>query len=103
MLEKLQDALKAGKVRFTFKKVDGSTRVAYGTLHTSMLPPISDSAGSSRPPLPHLQVYWDIDAASFRSFKKENLLSVGEVESITSPIDNLPETPSNNPTEGLPQ
>lgn len=81
MLEKVQDALKQGKVRFSFKKVDGSVRSAYGTLHPSLLPVRDSAEGSStRPPNPGVQVYYDLDAGSFRSFKKENLVSVDVVE-----------------------
>jgi hypothetical protein len=101
MLDKLQDSLKKGRVRFSFRKVDGSVREAYGTLHPSLLPPPSEISGS-RPPQPQVQVYFDIDAASFRSFKKENLLSIGDAEVINSPIEGLPTSPENNPTAGLP-
>lgn len=102
MLAKLQDSLQKGKVRFQFRKVDGSVRDAYGTLHKSMLPPPVEG-GSSRPPQPTLQVYWDIEASAFRSFKKENLLSVGALEVIGStPADGVPTVPANSPIEGLP-
>lgn len=81
MLERIQKALQEGKVHFSFKKVDGTVRNAYGTLHPSLLPVRDSVEGStSRPVNPGVQVYYDLDAGSFRSFKKENLVSVDVVE-----------------------
>lgn len=83
MLQKLQDALHSGKVRFSFKKVDGSVRQAYGSLHPSLLPARGESS-SSRPVNPGVMVYYDLDSGGFRSFKKDSLLHVEDVELIES-------------------
>lgn len=85
MLQDLQDALYKGRVRFSFKKVDGTVRSAYGTLHPSLLPVRDSIEGQSlRPVNPGVQVYYDLDAGSFRSFRKENLLSIDVVEPVVS-------------------
>lgn len=83
MLQKLQDALHSGKVRFSFTKVDGSVRQAYGSLHPSLLPDRGETT-SSRPVNPGVMVYYDLDSGGFRSFKKDSLLHVDDVELIES-------------------
>lgn len=62
-------------VRFSFRKNDGSIREAVGTLMRSMLPPTS---GEGKPTPSHLQLYYDVEKKSWRSFKKENLISIND-------------------------
>lgn len=71
--EQLVDKMQYNIVTFTFKKADGTIRVAKGTLRSDMLPEIK---GTGRPLSFGLQLYYDVDKQSFRSFKKENLISI---------------------------
>lgn len=74
------EALKAGEVKFSYKKVDGSTREAVGTLK----PELMDGAKATEKKVeagkkkhfvpPTIIVYWDVEAAGFRSFRKENFI-----------------------------
>ena len=60
-------------VRFSYRKNDGSIREAVGTLMKSMTPP---THGGGKPTPEHLQLYYDVEKKSWRSFKKENLIEV---------------------------
>lgn len=60
-------------VRFSFRKNDGSIRRAVGTLMKSMTPQIQ---GSGRPTPEHLQLYFDVEKQSWRSFNKNNLIEI---------------------------
>lgn len=70
---KLRAAMRVGIVRFTFQKIGGEIRQAYGTLKESLLPPTK----SSRPFNPTLQTYFDCEKQDWRCFKVANLLSIG--------------------------
>lgn len=76
-------ALKAGKVKFSYKKVDGSTRKAVGTLkpelikHGATEKKIEDGKKKRFVP-PTVLVYWDVEADAFRSFKMENFIEFEE-------------------------
>lgn len=67
---KLQKQLKKGIVKFYFQKVDGTIREAWGTL----LDVDSKIKGTQRAKNDTLQVYFDTEKQSFRSFKKFNLV-----------------------------
>lgn len=69
--------LKNGVVQFSYKKNDGTTRIAKGTLLEKALPLIK---GNGRPTAPNLFLYYDVEKLSFRSFKRINLLKIGEYE-----------------------
>ena len=69
---KLRSALKAGVVRFTFKKKDGSVREAVGTLRDLDYQARTDRRSGN----PTLQVYYDLEKEAFRCFKKANLITV---------------------------
>lgn len=71
MNQMLQEQLNKRNVRFYFKKKDGSIRSAYGTLASSEMPEIK---GTGKPLNFDLQLYYDLEKKSFRSFKKSNLL-----------------------------
>lgn len=60
-------------VRFSFRKNDGSIRKAVGTLMKSMTPKIQ---GGGRPTPEHLQLYFDVEKQSWRSFNKNNLIEI---------------------------
>ena len=68
----LYDALSEREVRFKFLKKDGSIRDARGTMKRDVIPPIM---GTGRPLGFGLQLFYDLDCMSYRSFKKENLIS----------------------------
>ena len=68
----LYDALSEREVRFKFFKKDGSIRDARGTMKREVIPPIM---GTGRPLGFGLQLFYDLDCMSYRSFKKENLIS----------------------------
>ena len=68
----LYDALSEREVRFKFLKKDGTIRDARGTMRHDVIPPIT---GTGRPLGFGLQLFYDLDCMSYRSFKKENLIS----------------------------
>lgn len=68
----LYDALSEREVRFKFLKKDGSIRDARGTMKHDVIPPIM---GTGRTLGFGLQLFYDLDCMSYRSFKKENLIS----------------------------
>lgn len=70
---KLRCALVQRIVRFTFQKVDGSIREAFGTLNDRIVPP---TAGSDRRRNETVQVYFDTEKGEWRCFKKANLISI---------------------------
>lgn len=71
---KLRKALATRICKFTFQKVDGSIRQAFGTLADSIIPATS---GSDRRRNDSVQVYFDTEKGEYRCFKKANLLSIG--------------------------
>lgn len=73
----LKRMLKRNVVKFVFEKTDGTQRVAVGTLISSHLPQRAESAKTTnRKQNNTLQVYFDVEKNAFRSFKKQNLLSI---------------------------
>lgn len=71
---KLRKQLTERICKFTFQKVDGSIRQAFGTLADSLIPATS---GSDRRRNDTVQVYFDTEKQEYRCFKKANLLSIG--------------------------
>lgn len=70
---KLKAKMKAGIVRFYFRKVDRSTREAFGTLSEKLIP---ETKGTGKKVNDTLFTYYDTERESWRSFKKANLLSI---------------------------
>lgn len=70
---KLRKALAERICKFTFQKVDGSIRQAFGTLSERIVPP---TAGSDRRRNDTVQVYFDTEKNEWRCFKKANLLTI---------------------------
>lgn len=70
---KLKKQLVTGIVKFYYQKVDGSVREAYGTLKSSMMPPISGN--DRRLKNPTVQVYYDTEKQEWRCYKVANLIS----------------------------
>jgi hypothetical protein len=75
-LEKQQlvrDQLVAGVVKLMFQRNDGTVRHMRATLNENHLPP-RDPTNHAGPPVPELQVVWDLEANGWRSFKWERLI-----------------------------
>lgn len=78
-------ALRAGKVKFSYKKVDGTTREALGTLKPELIgkgatdKKVEDGKKKRHVP-PTIIIYWDLEAAGFRSFRKDNFIKFKAVE-----------------------
>jgi hypothetical protein len=71
---KLRAQMKLRIVKFYFQKVDGTLREAYGSLSEDLLPVTKGE--STRKSNDTLQVYFDTEKQSFRSFKKANLVRI---------------------------
>lgn len=70
---KLKSKMKSGIVRFYFRKVDGTTREAFGTLSEKLMP---ETQGTGKKANETIFTYYDTERESWRSFKKANLLSI---------------------------
>jgi len=73
-LYRLANMMRNGVVKFYFEKVDGSARVAYGTLKD--LPAGVTSRRSAKSPNFGTMRYWDTKKNAFRSFKVENFIAI---------------------------
>lgn len=62
----------AGVVRFAYEKADGTLRRACGTLQDIA----ATIKGTGRPDDGRTVKYYDIEAAGWRSFKVENLVTI---------------------------
>lgn len=71
---KLKSAMYKGIVKFYFQKVDGTTREAYGTLKSELLPPIQGEDNRKRNDT--VQVFFDTEKQEWRCYKKANLVSI---------------------------
>lgn len=69
---KLRAAMGARIVRFYFRKVDGSTREAFGTLAESLTP--ATAGTDTRRRNDTVQTYFDTEKQEWRCFKKANLI-----------------------------
>lgn len=66
-------ALNEGKVSFTYKKADGTSRKATGTTNTSMIP-AADATGVNPNTTESAQVkYYDLDSKGWRQFSRTSL------------------------------
>ncbi|MFQ7265798.1 MAG: SH3 beta-barrel fold-containing protein [Paraprevotella clara] len=71
---KLKARMADGIVKFHFQKVDGKVRETYGTLRATLLPPVNGTDGRKKSGM--VQVYYDTEKSSWRSFKKANLVTI---------------------------
>ncbi|MBR4490209.1 DUF2693 domain-containing protein [bacterium] len=96
MLEKIERGLKNGIVTFRFRKLDGSIRLAIGTLQRDILAtkPIRKSDGSSSP---MVQVFWDLEKNAWRSFQKGTEIDI--INFIPTDVDILTPTETETETE----
>lgn len=71
-LEELKDKMSKGVVEFKFKKVDGTVRVAHGTLNSKYFKVMPKGTGrASEAVCP----YWDMDKDAWRCFKIDSLVN----------------------------
>jgi WYL_2, Sm-like SH3 beta-barrel fold len=70
---KLLAQLKKGIAYFSFKKADGSTRVAVGTLRNDNFS--YESKGTDKVAKIGLVKFWDVENRAFRSLNIENFIS----------------------------
>lgn len=96
LLEKIERGLKNGIVTFRFRKLDGSIRLAIGTLQRDILAtkPIRKSDGSSSP---MVQVFWDLEKNAWRSFQKGTEIDI--INFIPTDVDILTPTETETETE----
>lgn len=66
------NALNAGRVTFSYKKNDGSTRTAVGTLNESMIPEADRPANPAANTGEQVR-YYDLERNAWRQFKQEAL------------------------------
>ena len=74
-LYRLVKAMRQGVVKFFYEKVDGSARVAYGTL-CNLPAGITFRKRSAKEPNFATLCYWDTKKNAFRSFRVENFIAV---------------------------
>ena len=74
-LYRLAKLMRQGVVKFYFEKVDGSARVAYGTL-CNLPAGITSRKGSKKATNYGTMCYWDIKKNAFRSFRVENFIAI---------------------------
>lgn len=72
-LYRLAKAMRRGVVKFFYEKVDGSARVAYGTLRDL---PAGVTAKGGRKHSFGTMCYWDTKKEAFRSFRVENFIAM---------------------------
>ena len=73
-LYRLAKLMRKGVVKFFYEKVDGSARVAYGTLCN--LPAGITAKKGSKAPNYGTMCYWDTKKNAFRSFRVENFIAM---------------------------
>lgn len=74
-LYRLAKLMRQGVVKFYFEKVDGSARVAYGTL-CNLPAGITSRKGSKKATNYGTMCYWDTKKNAFRSFRAENFIAI---------------------------
>lgn len=68
----LRAAMGVGIVRFVYRKMDGSTRIALGTNDEQIIPEEHHAIGVRRMP-ENMISYWDLTAQGWRSCKAERI------------------------------
>ena len=75
-LYRLAKLMRQGVVKFYFEKVDGSARVAYGTLRDLPVGITSGTSKKAKAPNYGTMCYWDTKKNAFRSFRVENFIAM---------------------------
>ena len=70
---KLKKQMHKGVARFVYRKIDGTLRMAWGTLCGNIIP---QTAGTGRKPNDTLTTYFDIEKNGFRCFKTANFVEM---------------------------
>lgn len=90
--ESFRDAISNGFARFTYLKMDGSTRTALGTRAPSLIPTdklpkgdMSDDAATWEDSVKSIP-YFDLDKNEWRSFNVLNFLSLDKEWQFNDPI-----------------
>lgn len=73
----IKEQMRSGVVLVTFKKVDGSLRNMECTLAEYLLPA---ATGSGKTPNEDVLVVFDIEKESWRSFRKDSVITVEVLE-----------------------
>ena len=74
-LYRLAKMMRKGVVKFFYEKVDGSARVAYGTL-VDLPAGVTSRRSVTKAPNYGTMCYWDTKKQAFRSFKVENFIAI---------------------------
>ena len=102
LVETLRSLLKTNIVCFTYKKVDGTMRVARGTRNLS----VASALGYSVPTPKNGEQpysYYDLDCEGWRSYRPENLISIDGVIARTDTIfAKTPTIPNEIPVKNEP-
>ena len=75
MIDSLKKQMRNGIAHFVYVKRDGTLREAWGTLNSSLVEKNINGRGISRERYA-TSAYFDVEAAAWRSFRWENLVSV---------------------------
>ena len=74
-LYRLAKLMRQGVVKFFYEKVDGSARVAYGTL-CNLPAGVTSRRSAKKEPNFGTMCYWDTKKNAFRSFRVENFIAI---------------------------
>lgn len=74
-LYRLAKMMRKGVVKFFYEKVDGSARVAYGTL-CNLPAGVTSRRSATKTPTFGTMCYWDTKKNAFRSFRVENFIAI---------------------------
>ena len=74
-LYRLAKMMRQGVVKFFYEKVDGSARVAYGTL-CNLPAGVTSRRSATKAPNFATMCYWDTKKQAFRSFRVENFIAI---------------------------
>lgn len=77
-LQRLRRLLRNGVVEFKYKKKDGSTRKAKGTLKKSLIPETDRGDDRIRNTNDDVVNYWDLKKDDWRCFLKKNFIEITE-------------------------
>ena len=79
-LQKLRKFLKRGVVEFSYKKKDGTTRKAKGTLKNSLIPETDQDDDRKTKTSGDCFYYYDLKRDDWRCFLKDNFIKIKERE-----------------------
>lgn len=77
-LKELRKLLRAGDVKFQYKKKDGTKRNAHGTLKDSLIPETSRDDDRKTKTSDDVFYYYDLKREDWRCFIKDNFIKIKE-------------------------